>query len=282
MGTLAVRLAGFEIRDQLAWVFGCLDEASEILTENGWKLGKDVQEGELVASWDSTRGSISLSPVRKTFSAPFSGEMVVFKNDNTEQVLTPNHRVYHKSRKRRQINGARKSWYDTEWEVAEASAINRWNPIKLPLAGFADGPGIGGIDVASLLGWVWTDGGFDNTGNGVRIWQSESANPEKVKEIDELMIRTTIGHKRYDRDRTYTYKEVSKPVSETCWFFTGEMSTTVRNHLPNKKLSWDLIWKMTVEEKTAFYQTAGFIILMLVVIGVPCLAFCFCFSIIGT
>jgi signal transduction histidine kinase len=31
------------------------------------------------------------------------------------------------------------------------------------------------------------------------------------------------------------------------------------------------------EEKTAFYQTAGFIILMLVVIGVPCLAFCFCY-----
>ena len=114
----------------------------------------------------------------------------------------------------------------------------------------------GGVDVASLLGWIWTDGGFDNTGNGVRIWQSESANPEKVKEIDELMSKTVINHKRYDRDRIYTYKEVNKDVSETCWFFTGEMSVVVRNFLPNKKLSWDLIWKMSIDEKIAFYEAS--------------------------
>ena len=34
---LAIRLAGFEIRDQLIWAYGCLSEDTEILTENGWQ-----------------------------------------------------------------------------------------------------------------------------------------------------------------------------------------------------------------------------------------------------
>ena len=35
---MAVRIedAGFEIRDMIAWVYGCLSEDTEVLTEEGW------------------------------------------------------------------------------------------------------------------------------------------------------------------------------------------------------------------------------------------------------
>jgi DNA modification methylase len=35
---LGLRLAGFEIRDLVAWVYGCLSEDTEVLTDQGWVL----------------------------------------------------------------------------------------------------------------------------------------------------------------------------------------------------------------------------------------------------
>jgi DNA modification methylase len=35
---LGLRLAGFEIRDLVAWVYGCLSEDTEVLTDQGWML----------------------------------------------------------------------------------------------------------------------------------------------------------------------------------------------------------------------------------------------------
>jgi len=253
---LGLRLAGFEIRDLVAWVYGCLDETSEVLTANGWKLGIDVKVGELVAAWDHETGAIRLSPVEETFRAPFKGRMVAFKNDNTDQLLTPNHRVYARHRQREMVKGVRSCWYEKDWKVVEAGEFNRWNPIQLPLAGEADGPGIGGEDFAALLGWVWTEGHFDKSGRGVRIYQSESANPEKVAEIDALVGRMIGGHKRYDRTREWVYGNTARDVSETTWFFTGPMAERVRAALPKKRPTWDLLWQMTLTEKRAFYDAA--------------------------
>jgi len=36
--SLGLRLAGFEIRDLVAWVYGCLSEDTEVLTDQGWVL----------------------------------------------------------------------------------------------------------------------------------------------------------------------------------------------------------------------------------------------------
>lgn len=253
---VAIEDAGFEIRDCIMWLYGCLDEASEILTADGWKRGLEVEEGELVAAWDHETGAIRLSPVQETFRAPFNGRMVAFKNDNTDQLLTPNHRVYARHSQRKQVKGVRTRGYDTAWTVEEAASINRWNPIQLPLAGYADGPGIGGEDFAALLGWVWTEGSFDKSGRGVRIYQSETANPEKVAEINDLVGRVLAEHKRYDRAREWTHGNTARVVSETTWFFTGPMADRVRAFLPKKRPTWDLLWQMSLREKHAFYDAA--------------------------
>src|SRR5690606_19548912 len=50
---LSLRLAGFEIRDQIQWLYGCLTDDVEVLTETGWKPGVEVSEGERVSQWDS-------------------------------------------------------------------------------------------------------------------------------------------------------------------------------------------------------------------------------------
>ena len=92
---MAVETAGFEKIGFEAWAYGCLSTDSEILTESGWKNGTEVVVGERVACWDSTSGGVTLQAVQETFRGPFKGDLVSLKNDNTDQLLTPNHRVYH-------------------------------------------------------------------------------------------------------------------------------------------------------------------------------------------
>lgn len=257
----AMRLAGAEVRDKIdvycdqssymSWTYGCLSEDTEILTENGWKKGVEVKVGEKVMSWDSETEILCLSPVLQKTVAPYQGAMVAFKNDNTDQLLTPNHRVYKKSRIRQMIGGERKSWFEKDWAVQSAGEISRCNSVFVPLAGWHDGEGIGGEDYARLLGWIWTDGRFDNKPSiGVRIYQS-FVNQKYVDEIDRLLCRIVPHRIKHESRRTYK----GRNYVENSWFFTGDMVQKIRNDLPDCHPSWDLLWRMTEEEKLAFLDS---------------------------
>lgn len=245
----ALEDAGFEIRDCLMWLYGCLTEDTEILAEDGWKRGTDVQIGERVAQWDE--GRIEVAPVLAKVIAPYVGPLIRLVNHDTDQRLTPNHRVYHRAKERVQRRGIRRAEW-SGWRVLEASALLGWQAIRLPLAGVHDGDGIGGPEYAALLGWVWTEGGFDRPpSTGVRIYQS-STNAGRVAEIAALLDRLVPSHKRYDRKRTWR----GRAYTETCWFFTGPMAARVRADLPGKHPGYALIWRMTLAEKRVFWLAA--------------------------
>lgn len=252
---LSIRLAGFEIRDTITWMYGCLTADTEVLTEQGWKLGIDVVAGERVAQWHSSDNRISLAPVLQIYRAPWDGPMRTLRNADTDQVLTPNHRVYNRQRQRKMINGDRQSWYDEQWKVSEAKDISTWNPVQLPIAGLHDGPGIGGTDYAALLGWVWTEGGFDHSGTGVRLYQS-SVNDDKVQNINSLLDRLG-AHKRYDYSRKYTRRNgILHNYTATTWYISGKLANQVRADLPGKRPTYALLWRMTLVEKKAFLHAA--------------------------
>lgn len=254
---VAIEDAGFEVRDMISWLYGCLSDDTEILTADGWKPGVDVRKGETVAAWDADTGAVVLAPVLEHTLAPYSGDLVRLVNDDTDQLLTPNHRVYLRAAERKMTAGVRSRSFPAAYSVAEAAHINRWNPVKLPCAGFHSGEGIGGLDYAALLGWIWTEGGFDKApSSGVRVYQSETANPAKVAEIEALFDRVKPDRKRYDRTRPYTYKGITRDSSETCWFFSGELAHRVRADLPDKRPTWSLLWRMTQAEKRAFMDAA--------------------------
>lgn len=250
---------GFEIYDTFMWVYGCLDEESEILTSEGWKYGVDLTGDEIVAQWDPEDGSITMAPTKDHLIAPYSGKMIHLKNHNTDQLLTPNHRVYWQPRLRAQINGVRSSELQEGWSVKFAGAIPRWEVFNLPLAGNHDGPGLfsGSLDwqkgraFSRLLAWVWTEGSYDSNGTGIRIYQS-SLNIEYVERIDRLLQTLVPAHKRYERDRDYK----GRPYTEVCWFFTGEPANHVRRLMPEKRPPWNLLWRMTHQEKMAFWEAA--------------------------
>lgn len=253
----AMRMAGWQIEGTRHWRYGCLTPDAEVLTQDGWKLGIDVAEGDLVAAWDHADGSIRLSPVQETFRAPFSGQMRVLRNRDTDQVLTPNHRVYLRKRARQMTNGVRRQWWRDGYEVVEAGLVPTHGAIRLPLAGHHDGQGVGGVDYAALLGWVFAEGSFDGSGVGVRLYQNPVRNTEKAEEIEALLVRLGANAKVYDRSRTFLHTDGSEGVThERTWFFTGHLAERVRADLPGKDLDFPLLWRMSSKEKEAFLRAA--------------------------
>jgi len=72
----------------------CYDSQTETLTNNGWKLLKDVSVADRVLSLDSNSLEISWDDVKNVISSPYQGEMIYFKNKLVDLLVTPNHRIY--------------------------------------------------------------------------------------------------------------------------------------------------------------------------------------------
>jgi len=71
---------------------GCYDEKTEILTEDGWKLFKDLKMEDKVFTL-SENNRIELHQPEQLFKYDYEGEMIKFKAKSLDLLVTPNHRM---------------------------------------------------------------------------------------------------------------------------------------------------------------------------------------------
>ncbi len=91
---MAVRIedAGFEIRDMIAWVYGCLSEDSEILTESGWMLYNQAKK-EKVLTYDVEKDVYQWEkPTRWNEYCVKQDTAYRIRSDNTDQIVSRGHR----------------------------------------------------------------------------------------------------------------------------------------------------------------------------------------------
>jgi len=91
---MAVRIedAGFEIRDMIAWVYGCLSEDSEVLTEDGWMRYNSAKQKQIltydiqndVYQWEK--------PSRWNEYRVESDTAYRIQSDDTDQIVSRGHR----------------------------------------------------------------------------------------------------------------------------------------------------------------------------------------------
>jgi len=85
--------AGFEIRDIVAWIYGCLSEDTEILTINGWeRYNKDIVNN-LVLCYDVNEDKFSFNKPVKDYFYENKHTAYRIKSDKTDQIVSRNHRV---------------------------------------------------------------------------------------------------------------------------------------------------------------------------------------------
>jgi len=89
----AIEDAGFEIRDMIVWVYGCLSEDTEILTINGWEYYHKNIDNNPVLCYDINKDTFEFHKPIRSFYYENKYPAYRIQSDNTDQIVSRNHRV---------------------------------------------------------------------------------------------------------------------------------------------------------------------------------------------
>jgi DNA modification methylase len=89
---VAIEDAGFELRDTLMWLYGCLDETTKAATLEGDKHYADIKVGDLVLCYDIEKSEYSYQPVQEVLVYDYDDTAYLLTGDKGTQFVTRNHR----------------------------------------------------------------------------------------------------------------------------------------------------------------------------------------------
>jgi hypothetical protein len=75
----------------------CVDEKTEIFTENGWQYFKNLNGNEKVLSMDMETRKTDFYPINHYFKSFYEGKMYEIKNEKVDLLVTPLHKFFKKS-----------------------------------------------------------------------------------------------------------------------------------------------------------------------------------------
>lgn len=208
--------------------YTCVPTDVEILTRTGWKRHDQLTIGEDVLTHE---GWAPLQEVN-VYDAP--EKMYRFKSTNLSCDFTENHRHLVEWRG----NASR------ETRLVETKDLKSNMPIRLTVDP-VDGPGIGGEDMAELLGWYITEGSDQRGRNdlsGIAIYQSARANPEKHRRIGALLERMGI-------QAAVHHTRTADP-----YYIRKADADRLRALAPGKKVPASLVADMTIAERERFME----------------------------
>jgi len=77
----------------------CHDDTTEVMSETGWKLFKDVIPGERLLTMDTETGAVYYDKPSQLHMSHYNGEMLLREGRGSNFCVTPNHRMMYTSRK---------------------------------------------------------------------------------------------------------------------------------------------------------------------------------------
>ena len=88
----AIEDAGFEVRDMIEWIYGCLSEDSEILTKDGFKHFHKITQDDIIRVYDTQNNIYKWeNPQRWSQYAVEQDTAYRIKSDYTDQIVSRNH-----------------------------------------------------------------------------------------------------------------------------------------------------------------------------------------------
>jgi DNA modification methylase len=88
----AIEDAGFEIRDQLDWVYGCLSSDTQVVTKSGTFSYTTIKPGDEILCYDKYTGEYSYEPVEQVYEYNIKDTAYHLYSDFTDQIVSRNHR----------------------------------------------------------------------------------------------------------------------------------------------------------------------------------------------
>jgi len=85
--------AGFEIRDMIAWAYGCLSDDTEIMIDGHWGSYRDVIKGKMALGYDCERNVLEWQEIEDLYVIEgYDDKAYSIKSDGTDQIVSQNHR----------------------------------------------------------------------------------------------------------------------------------------------------------------------------------------------
>ncbi len=75
----------------------CYSDDTEVLTENGWKLFSDLEQGERIVQVNPENLELTLTIPHKIYSLDYKGKIVQLKSKQLDLLVTPNHRMLYEN-----------------------------------------------------------------------------------------------------------------------------------------------------------------------------------------
>lgn len=178
----------------------CYDDQTEILTQRGWVLFRDLLVDDLVGSIDPATHGFLWTSFENYVAADYCGYMLHFSTRRQDLLVTPNHRMWVKKRRNNEVLSSEE---DTRrhWEIEEAASLAyRGNRTWTQTAAAAYDSGtfscpsdvtrLDPVDWASVVGWYAAEGCAQ--GNAAVIWQT-FANTPYCGDLDALFERLALA-----------------------------------------------------------------------------------------
>lgn len=226
--TCAIEDAGFEIRDQIMWVYACYSEDTECFTDSGWKKYSDIVVGvDKVLQWEHTTGEFTWYTPEQVFTYDTPDEMVHFQNRHTDQLLTKNHRCYAKVRTHAR-NPA-----PTGYTVFEAKDMKRRWMKDFPVAGNL----MGGKHVgdAYLVGWWATDAWVHGDKKACMFSQAKSHTLVKLR---DALRNADCHYSEYLKERKRFNPNHNDEIS---FYVTGNLADFLLTNWPTRTLGYEVL-----------------------------------------
>jgi len=195
-------------------VVACYDKETEILTNDGWKLFKNLDKKDLVAQVDQKTFKIEYVKPTKYIQYKRNGKMYHFKNKFLDVMVTPDHQMLFSDdnilQQKRQV----------KFEKKEAQHIDN-RKIHLPQAASYDGKNIDFVELSSkkigtgtkdkqtkydnttrkfkiegdvfceFMGFYLGDGWCSTSNNQIHLGASE-VYPENIKQIEYILNKMGV------------------------------------------------------------------------------------------
>ncbi len=176
--------------------FQCLSEDTVLLTPEGWKGHDEVEEGDVIYTFNLERKQIETKRVEGVFARHYEGVMYNLRNRSQDQLISPGHRVV------RQVFNKDEYVLQPIEEVLELES-----PIAVPVRASNNNPDVAVSDgQLRLLAWILSEGSV--------IHQSPLAHGDHYEEIIGLLESQGLDYTTYTQSSLGTCTRIRlKPVA---------------------------------------------------------------------
>lgn len=267
----AARISGRKIHRSTAEAWQdeawCVDDATEILTADGWRSHDQVEPGTLVYTLDHVTGTAGWEPVSEVARFDVTDEpMLSMSMKHHSSLTTLAHRwpvlrqTYdnaHRQPGRSSRIGHARAWTTSRDLYAEDQLITAAPARDLPTeAKWSDA-------FVELIAWFWTEGSIraDRARPRVTIVQSQTVNPGHVARI-RAALHATFGppHDGSHQGRTAlppSWRELPAADSGVVEFrLTSAAAAQLLHVAPGKIVSHEFLRSLTLAQLTLFLDVS--------------------------